>query len=65
MNRCEQVSMYLGNTNKKEVHNLDNQKTNCQINEIKLAHRKYFLTLQQAHSEGFDNCAWCIGNSKR
>lgn len=57
--------MYLGNTNTKEVHNLDNQKTNCQINEIKSEHKKYFATLQQAHAAGFDNCAHCIGNSKR
>ena len=25
---------YLGNTNKMEVHDLDNEKTNCQIDEI-------------------------------
>jgi len=58
--------MYLGNKNTKEVHNLLNQKVNCQINEIKPEHRKTFFpdTLEQAHREGFDNCAHCIGNSK-
>ena len=25
---------YCGNKNKKEVHNLDNEQTNCQIDEI-------------------------------
>jgi hypothetical protein len=59
--------MYLGNKNTMEVHNLSKQTQNCQINEIKFEHRKYFTpdTLEQAHKEGFDNCAYCIGNSKR
>lgn len=59
--------VYLGNTNSTEVHNLNNQQTNCQINEIKSEHKKYFNpdTLSQAHSEGFDNCAYCIGGSTR
>lgn len=56
---------YLGNTNKKEVHNLLNRQGNCQIEEIKSEHRQEFLTLAQAHAQGFDNCHWCIGGSKR
>lgn len=46
-----------------EVHDLTNQKVNCQINEIKPEHKKYFNpdTLAQAKSEKFDNCEWCIG----
>lgn len=59
--------VYLGNKNTTEVHNLNNQQTNCQINEIKSEHKKYFApdTLSQAHSEGYDNCAYCIGGSTR
>ena len=59
--------VYLGNKNSTEVHDLNNQQTNCQINEIKLEHKKYFNpdTLAQAHSEGYDNCAYCIGGSTR
>ncbi len=61
------MAIYLGNKNTREVHALPRQTTNCQINEIRFDHRKYFSpdTLAQAHSEGFDNCAWCIGNSTR
>lgn len=59
------MAQYLGNTHKKEVHNLFNRQTNCQINEIKTEHRREFLTLAQAHAQGFDNCAWCIGGSTR
>ena len=59
---------YLGNTNKKEVHDLKNEKTQCQINEIiKAGHAVVFSpdTLAQAHSEGYDNGAYCIGGSTR
>jgi len=61
------MAHYLGNTNKMEVHDLYNEQTNCQIKEIKTEHRKSFNpdTLEQARTEGFDNCAWCLGGSKR
>ncbi len=59
---------YLGNKNTKEVHNLHNEKTSCQIDKI-LAnkHAVRFIpdTLSEAHRNGYDNCAHCIGNSKR
>jgi len=70
---------YLGNTNKMEVHDLDNEKTEphqCQIDEIIEAHNRACAnnrrgravifepdTLDQAHREGFDNCKYCIGKS--
>lgn len=60
---------YLGNTNKKEVHDLDNEKTasnQCQIDEIiKAGDDKPFQILSAAHGAGYDNCAWCIGGSTR
>lgn len=62
---------FVGNTNKKEVHDLDNEKTGenkCQIDEIiKAGHATIFSpdTLEQAHKEGYDNCAHCIGSSTR
>jgi hypothetical protein len=62
---------YVGNTDKKEVHDLDNEQTGkneCQINEIiEAGHAKTFSpdTLTQAHSEGYDNCAYCLGGSRR
>lgn len=54
---------FLGNISKKEVHNLNNTQTNCQINEIKC--KKKFKTLKKAHEAGYDNCHYCIGGSKR
>lgn len=57
---------YIGNINTNEVHDLDNEKTNCQIDEIKDSHIKTFSpdTHSQAKREGFDNCAHCIGGSR-
>lgn len=62
---------FLGNTNTKEVHDLDNEKTGpneCQIDEIiRAGNARTFVpdTLEQAHKEGYDSCAYCIGRSKR
>ena len=60
---------YLGNTNKTEVHDLDNEKTGsnqCQIDEIiKAKHDKPFKTHQAAKDAGYDNCKHCLGDSKR
>jgi len=57
---------FLGNVNKKEVHDLDNEKTGaheCQINEIiKAKHARTFSpdSLEQANREGYDYCAYCL-----
>lgn len=62
---------FIGNTNKKEVHDLTKEDTSpsgCQIDEILQAkHGVFFVpdSLSRAHSEGFDNCAKCIGGSRR
>ncbi|MCG2695137.1 hypothetical protein L6261_03605 [Candidatus Parcubacteria bacterium] len=58
---------YLGNTNTTEVHDLSNEKVGCQIDEILERHKVTFSpdTLLTAHSEGFDNCHWCLGGSTR
>jgi len=59
---------YLANTNlsKREVHDLDNEKTNCQIDEIIRAnHDKPYNSREAANKDGYDNCAYCIGRSNR
>ncbi|HEX8319166.1 MAG TPA: hypothetical protein VF632_12280 [Longimicrobium sp.] len=59
---------YLANKSpsKKEVHDLDNEQTNCQINEIITAKNdKPYDSQKAANDAGYDNCAYCIGNSKR
>ena len=59
---------YLANTSpsKLEVHDLDQEKTNCQIDEIiRAGHDKPYTSLSAARSAGYDNCAYCLGGSTR
>ncbi len=59
---------YLANTSpsKKEVHDLDEEKSQCQIDEIiEAGHDKPYSTLAAARDDGYDNCHYCIGESTR
>jgi len=59
---------YLGNANEMEVHDLANEKAQCQIDKVLAAgHAVGFIphTLEQAHAEGYDNGYYCIGGSTR
>jgi len=57
---------YLGNGNKMEVHDLDNEKTTCEIDEIiRAGHARPFNSLPDAKAQGYDNCAYCLGGSLR
>ena len=59
---------YLANANpsKLEVHDLDNEKTSCQIDEIiRAGHERPYNSLDQARRDGYDNCAYCLGGSTR
>lgn len=60
------LKRYLGNVNTLEVHDTDNEQTNCQLDEISLGHRRWYDTLTEAKAdEAYDNCHWCIGGSTR
>lgn len=51
-----------------EVHDLQNENRNRQIDEIIRAGNAVTFspdTLAQAHSEGYDNCSWCLAGSQR
>ena len=51
---------------KMEVHDLDNEKSQCQIDEIiRSGHERPYTTLSAARAAGYDNCAYCIGGSTR
>jgi hypothetical protein len=62
---------FLGNKNKKEIHDQqkeDRSGSGCQIDEfLKAGHGVYFRpdSLEQAKSERYDNCAKCVGASRR
>ena len=58
----------LANTSpsKREVHDLENEKTNCQIDEIiRAGHDKPYQSADAARRDGYDDCAYCLKNSKR
>ncbi len=60
---------YLGNTNKTEVHDLDNEDTapnGCHIDEIiAVGDDRPFASRAAAHREAYDNCAKCLIGPKR
>ena len=55
---------YLGNTNKNQVHDLDNEKKGeheCQIDEIiDAGNDKPFNSLSAAHGAGYSDCDYCL-----
>jgi hypothetical protein len=53
---------YYGDTHTKQVHDLNNQKGSCEIDEIKMVHKRYFVpdTFTQANSEGYTSYIYCI-----
>ena len=57
---------YLGNMNEMEVHDLDNETGNFQIDKIiDAGNDRPYRTVQTAHDDGHDNCHYCIGGSTR
>lgn len=59
---------YLANAShtKREVHDLDLETRQCQIDEIIAAgNDRPYASLAAAHAAGYDNCAYCLGNSTR
>lgn len=55
---------YLGNRSTRELHDLNNKKTNCRIGSIKAAQREYFDDPAKAIRAGYDFCAYCFGKDK-
>ncbi len=51
---------YLGNSNTEEVHGLDNEQPQCNIDDIKPEHRVPFETLKEALGAGYNRCGHCL-----
>lgn len=47
------LKRFLGNTNTLEVHDADRESGNCQLDEIKLEHRRWYDTLAEAKRESY------------
>jgi hypothetical protein len=59
---------YLANRSptKREVHDLDNEQSRCQIDEIIRAGNDVpYTSHASAKAAGYDNCAHCLGGSTR
>ena len=57
---------YCGNNSEMEVHDLDSEQVQCQIDEIiRAGHAVPFNSLDDAHKAGYDNCHYCLGGSTR
>jgi hypothetical protein len=54
---------YIGNLRSREVHDNSRRTAQCQIDEIRRS--IWFRDLAEARRAGFDNCAYCLGGSRR
>ena len=60
------LKRYLGNTGTVELHDTQNERANCQLDEIKPAHRRWYSSIAEAKADlSYDNCYWCLGGSRR
>lgn len=60
----EKQPRYLGNSHKREIHDLRCTTKNCQIEKIKPDHRVPFKTLKKGLEAGYDYCAYCFGKDR-
>jgi hypothetical protein len=59
---------YIGNADTTEAHDLTKEAKNCRVDEIIAAGNAvafYPDSLVEAHADGYDDCAWCVGASAR
>lgn len=57
------VTRYLGNSNSREFHDLENVTGACQVDEIAPDRRVYYATREAALAAGYDFCAFCFGRA--
>jgi len=55
---------FLGNSNTRELHDLENATESCRLDQIKFDHRIFFKTPAQAIQSGYDFCAYCFGKDR-
>jgi hypothetical protein len=59
---------YIANTSpyRREVHDLDNENRNCQVDEIiRTGQDKPYSSLSEARQDDFNQCAFCSANAER
>ncbi len=58
------ATRFLGNSHDRELHDLQNRKKQCHIDDIKPDHRVFFATERDAVAAGYDHCRYCFGKQK-
>lgn len=55
---------YLGNSNTKEIHDLNNQTNACQISKMKSSNKVFFKSIREVKKaikeKGYNGCRWCL-----
>ena len=60
------LKRYLGNINTLEVHDTQNERTNCRLDAIRSEHKRWYGSLSVAKIDrSYDNCAYCLSGSTR
>jgi len=57
----ENSTRFLGNAKTEELHDLENEQPNCQVDEIRIDRRHSFDSIESAQTLGYDFCAYCFG----
>ena len=60
----DKATRYLGNSNTRELHDLQNEQKGCRIKSIRFDHKVNFTSRKEALASGYDYCAYCFGKSK-
>ena len=64
MSNIYKLKRYLGNTHTLELHDTSNEKSGCQLDEIKVENRRWYDSVAQAKADlAYDNCAHCLTGS--
>ena len=55
---------YLGNSESKEVHDLEKEKQQCKIDEIVRSGKEQpFKSLKDAYAKEYNNCQFCLNST--
>lgn len=66
MSAIYKVKRYLGNTHTLELHDTANEKSGCQLDEIRPEHRRWYDSVADAKADlAYDNCGHCMTGSTR
>ena len=54
------MKRFLANRSNLAVHDMENERPECEIAIIDIEHREWFESLRDAHVAGYHNCPHCL-----